>query len=755
MKIDNTPIIKDLVLIGGGHSNVTVLKKFGMKPLPGVRLTMICRDVHTPYSGMLPGLVAGHYAYDDAHIDLGVLARFAGARVFKSEVIGLDLDRKHVICDNRPPVPYDVLSINCGSTPRTSDVPGARENTIPVKPIDRFLNDWEALAQRVLNRENPISIAVVGAGAGGVEMLLAIQYRLEKLGSDLERHGPGVEFHLFGEHAQILPTHNESVRREFEVVLRDRAVNVHLGSPVVEVSGRTIVTRNGDRVTADEILWVTAAGAPSWPAQAGLSVNTDGFIEVTDTLQSVSHPDVFAAGDVAAMVNHPRPKSGVFAVRQGPPLANNLRRILLHHPLRKFRPQSRFLSLISTGDRNAVASWGGWAAKGRILWLAKDWIDRRFMRKFSDLPEMSDETSALVAEASGRYKTTKTMHATSMRCGGCGAKIGAAILGRVLGKLDQPARDNILIGLEQPDDAAVILMPPGMAAVHTVDSFRAMIDDPFVFGKIAANHSLSDIYAMGGQPQTALTIATLPFGLDAKTEDTLAQMMAGAMEILREAGATLIGGHTGEGAELSLGFAINGLIDPTKILRKGGIHPGDLLILTKPIGTGTLFAADMRHKAKGRWIQAALDSMTQSNKAGASCLLEHGARACTDVTGFGLLGHLGEMMRASAVDVEIELSAIPFLEGAENTVRAGILSSLHEQNEHSRDIVANHDEIHSDPRYPLVFDPQTAGGLLAAIPPERADSCIEQLRISGYMRAAKIGVAHPIRNQDARIFVRP
>jgi selenide,water dikinase len=322
---------------------------------------------------------------------------------------------------------------------------------------------------------------------------------------------------------------------------------------------------------------------------------------------------------------------------------------------------------------------------------------------------------------------------------GCGAKVGAPVLARALNTLTPVPRADVLIGLHEPDDAAVVEIPPGKVMVHTVDSFRAMIDDPYQFGKIAANHSLGDIYAMGAEPQTALAVATVPFGLEPKVEDTLTQMMSGAMEVLNDAGAALVGGHTSEGAELSLGFAINGFFDRDQVMRKGGLTPGDVIILTKPIGTGTLFAADMRHKAKGRWIVAALEYMVQSNRQGAACLLAHDTHACTDVTGFGLLGHLVEMVRASGVDVDLDLSAIPYMEGAEETVRAGIVSSLQPQNVRLRRAIANLDDASQDPRYPLIFDPQTAGGLLASLPAERAEGCIQALKGLGYDRSAIIG----------------
>ncbi len=742
MKAPDQPVLRDIVLVGGGHSHVAVLRRFGMHPLPGVRLTLICRDTHTPYSGMLPGYIAGHYGYDEVHIDLSRLARFAGARFLRDEAVGLDRGAGRVLCRERPPVAYDLLSINVGSTPQMAGVAGAAQHVVPVKPIHAFDARWRLLLERVRRHAGPTRIAVVGGGAGGVELALAMQYRLRNELRALGRDPDTLGCHLLTQDPDILPTHNARVRRAFERVLGRRGIVVHRNAEVNQVSAASLRTTAGETLEADEIIWVTRAGGAAWLRETGLALDADGFIQVSDTLQSLTDPNVFAAGDIASMVDHPLEKAGVFAVRQGPPLAENVRRAVEGRPLERYRPQRRWLALISTGDRSAVASRGAIALEGAWVWRWKDWIDRRFMAKFSELPEMQPDASTVAAPVKlDEEEAAQAISALAMRCGGCGAKVGATVISRALGALHPLERADVLIGLHAPDDAAVVRVPQGKAMVHTVDFFRAFIDDPWLFGKVAANHALGDIFAMGAEAQSATAIVTVPPGLEAKVEEVLFQMMSGAVEVLNEADCALVGGHTGEGRELALGFAVNGLVDAdmASVMRKSGMRPGEVLVLTKPIGTGTLFAAHERLQARGRWIDAALVSMCQSNRLGAKCLREHAASACTDLTGFGLLGHLVEMTRPSGVDAEIDLAALPVLEGAEETSAAGILSSLQPANVRLRRALRNQQEALGHPRYPLIFDPQTAGGLLASVPAERAEACLAALRTLGYTHAAAIG----------------
>jgi selenide,water dikinase len=358
------------------------------------------------------------------------------------------------------------------------------------------------------------------------------------------------------------------------------------------------------------------------------------------------------------------------------------------------------------------------------------------MEQFSNLPEMRDRKEHQIP-------SLPALNPEPMRCAGCGSKVGSTVLDRVLQRLQAEGntvkRDDILLGLDAPDDGAVVQVPPEQLMVHTLDHFRSFIDDPYLFGKIAANHSLSDIFAMGATPQSALAMVTVPYGTDEKVEETLYQLLCGAMQVLQQAQTPLVGGHTAEGSELAFGLACNGLVQCDRLLRKSGMQPGQVLILTKALGTGTLFAADMRYRAKGRWIDGVVESMLLSNREAAEVLREYGVTACTDVTGFGLLGHLVEMVRASGVGVELEIEAIPVLKGARETVGQGILSTLHPQNLRAARWIRNPIEHH--PNYPLLFDPQTSGGLLAAIPANRAEECQHALQALGYKGTRCIGRA--------------
>lgn len=731
MQVDSTPIRSDLVLIGGGHSHLLVLKYLAMNPIPGVRLTLIARDVHTPYSGMLPGYIAGHYAYDEAHIDLRPLAAYAGARLIHAEVNAIDAEQQLISLVDRPAMAYDLLSINIGSKPGMPDSAQATDTQFAVKPIDYFLDYWLRLEQRILAAQIPFKLAIVGAGAGGVELALSLQYRIKQVLPAATKLDQQLKLCLVTEDDQVLSSFNTKVQQRFSRVLKTHNIETLCNTRVDRFEAGRLYSANGDPLECDAVIWVSGASAPAWLIGTGLQLDERGFIAVNDCLQSLSHPQVFAAGDIASVERFPRPKSGVFAVRQGIPLAQNLCRILINRPLKSFKPQKQFLSLISTGERYAVASKGDWSFEGAWLWHLKNWIDKRFIRQFSELPEMPD---ALPDESA-----SDGLEIPLMRCGGCGSKIGSKVLKQVLDRLEIKTSQGVVMGLDAPDDAAVIEVPAGKLLVQSVDFFRSFIDDPFLFGKIATNHALSDLFAMGADPHSAMAIASIPFASEIKQQQELFQLMSGAVECLKENQTVLIGGHSTEASELGFGLSVNGFAERGQLLLKSGMQTGDCLLLTKPLGTGVLFAADMRRKAKGRWIDAVLEQMLTSNRDAASCLRRHGATACTDITGFGLIGHLYEMTQASAVAVEIDARQLPILEGTLEIIAQGIFSSLQPQNMRIKHTLEDRDNIANLPQYALLFDPQTAGGLLASLPADKSKACVEELRCSGYAQAIIIG----------------
>lgn len=721
---------KTLLLLGGGHTHAIALQEWGMNPLSGIRVILLNDVAYTPYSGMLPGQVAGFYDYEDTHIDLRRLARFAGAEFYIDKAVGLDVTQKQVICQSRPPITFDYLSIDIGSTPNTLAIPGAERYAIPAKPVSHFLPQWDRIVTQVQDTpQQPIHLAIVGGGAGGVELAFNIQAHLARCFRQAHQPETNLELHLFHRGDTLLSGHNPGASRRVEKALKQRGVHLHLGETVKEVTATQVVCESGLKIKYDAVFWVTQASAPQWLKDSDLKTNEKGFILVKNTLQSLSHDFIFAAGDIATMQHSPHPKAGVFAVRQGKPLIGNLRNIILNKPLQNYYPQKRYLALLGTGNRSAIASWGKLSWQSPFLWLWKDKIDRKFMDRFRDLPAKMESQKA--------DNTPPVMY-----CAGCGSKVGNNTLKSALKRLNFPSDTSIILGLDTPDDAALVKISPedrDAYFVHTIDGFTSLINDPFTFGKIATHHSLSDLFAMGATPKTVLTQVTLPHGSEIIKAEILYQVLAGVTTVLGEHQINLIGGHTTEGEDLALSLACNGIVQPSRLLTQNNLKPGQALILTKPLGTGVLFAGDRVYQAKGKWINTALESMLLSNQKSIEIFQQNGATSCTDITGFGLCGHLLEMVKVSRVSVQIQLDKIPIFDGAIAMVEAGILSSLQPQNLAIASEISASAAIQQSPQYQLLFDPQTAGGLLASVPPEAAESCLKQLQKGGYARSQIIG----------------
>jgi selenide, water dikinase len=383
LRAETKSIRTEIVLVGGGHAHVLVLSAFATRPEPGVRVTLVTADLATPYSGMLPGVIAGLYAPAEAHIDLVRLAAATGARLIHVSACGVDRDAKRVLLTGGPPLAYDLLSIDVGITPALGAIAGAQDHAIAVKPIGSFLPKLAALLASCRAAEGPRRIAVIGGGAGGVELVLSLRSRLRADARAHQWDAGGLSFVLVTD-GEILGAHNPKVRDAFRRLLAERGIALHEHRRASKIDGATIAFEGGFTLPADVVLIATDAGAPPWFAETGLARDAAGFLAVRPTLQVANDPAVFAAGDCAALIETPRPKAGVFAVRAGPPLAANLRRAARGEGLRPWSPQRRHLALISAGERYAVASRGAFKAEGAWVWTIKDIIDRRWMREYRD-----------------------------------------------------------------------------------------------------------------------------------------------------------------------------------------------------------------------------------------------------------------------------------------------------------------------------------------------------------------------------------
>ncbi|MDJ0510673.1 MAG: selenide, water dikinase SelD [Crocosphaera sp.] len=757
MESNLTQLTHHLVLIGGGHSHAIALQKWAMNPIPGVRLTLITDRTYTPYSGMLPGQVAGFYTFEETHIDLRHLTSFCQGNFCHDIAVELDLNNRQVICKSHPPISFDYLSIDIGSIPQQNTILGASDYAIPAKPVNQFLTAWEGVKNTVKNNPEQVhTLTIIGGGAGGVELAFNMRTCLTNILQQNGNNLDNLKINLIHKGDTILTGSGAWVSKKVESLLLENKTSIYLNETVLEIKSNytddyLVNCASGLEISSNWVFLVTQASAPEWLQKSGIKTDDKGFILVNNYLQSISHSYVFAAGDIATMQNYSRPKAGVFAVRQGQPLFNNLQAIILGNKLQDYHPQKNYLSLIGTGNKKAIAAWGDLGIEGSWLWNWKDKIDREFMNQFKYLSvEKMDnalQISKIFSNFLGNFKNNffsnqklqKDKNDTFMPCSGCGSKVGNSVLERTLKRLDIYQSSDISIGLKSPDDAAIIDISEQKLLVETIDYIPSFLSDPFIFGQITANHCLSDLWTMGATAHSVSALVTLPYGVDFVIEEILYQLLQGCLKVLNQYQVSLIGGHTLQGEKLGFGLACNGFVLPNQILQKSGMKEKEQLILTKPLGTGTLFAAEMIYKAKGKWLDNAIKSMLLANQKASEIFLKFEASACTDITGFGLLGHLIEMMKASQVSVELKLDKIPVLQGAMETLEDKITSSFHPKNLDNKVYVVQHEKFENLPQYSLLFDPQTSGGLLASVPIESAENCLEELRRVGYVDSQIIG----------------
>lgn len=725
----------EVVLLGAGHTNAHILRMWRMKGLPDTSLTCVSNYPIATYSGMLPGVLAGLYPPERMEIDLVRLCSSVGARLIVGQFSGLDIEERRLLFDDRPSLPFDVLSIGIGSVP-TRDGVELDETALAIKPMQTFLERFEQRVRELAERNGheALRAAVVGAGVGGVEVALCLPQRLRQI---LGNHA--FELTLINGSEQLArgtsPKMQALLTKEFE----SRGVTLRLGRRVKKVAAGAITFEDGDVIPADLVLWAPNASAPDALKQLQLPKDDRGFLLTDTTLKVPVDASIFAVGDTGTIEGSDLPKAGVYAVRQGRILWQNIKRSLDGRPLVEYRPQKDFLKLVNLGDGNAIAEYQGLTKRGRSAWQLKDWIDGRFMDKYQDYKPMEMEAEPPDPDGS------------AMRCAGCGGKVSGSVLSKVLRRLDIPPHEQVLLGLEQPDDAAIVKSSGGQPMTVTADFFTAPLDDPYLSGRIAALNSASDVFALGAQPIAALALATLPVGKPRQQEQLLYEMLAGSLYEFRKMGATLVGGHTIEGPQITIGFTMLADQGSSKPRTKASLRPGDHLVLTKPLGTGVLLVAHMNAECRAEWMTPLLDSMLLSNQPAAALVDEFDIAGLTDITGFGLAGHLLEMLSASDLVCDLTLEQLPLLAGVAELSARGVESTLAPANRAAEVEIRVSEPQRRSERYQILFDPQTSGGLVLGVREPDVEQVLRRLSEQSDVPAAVIGHVDRLSGDTPRI----
>ena len=580
-----------ILLAGGGHSHALLLKRWAMRPKqrPSGLITLVNRNSTSLYSGMVPGLIAGQYQRDAASIDLRQLCNRAGVALVIAEIIGIDPDQDQLLLKKRPPLRYRRLSLNLGAESRSSTHSG-----VPIKPLEAAL---DFLARQDSNYTEPF--CVVGGGLAGQEVALA-----------LRRRWP----------TRPLTLISQSLHHDQAAARRLREANINLTAEAARQQTATLLC--------------TGSQAPYWLADA-LPVDANGRIRTNATLSVCGHPKLFASGDCGMIQSAPRPPSGVWAVRSAAILARNLLAAERGQPLQPWRPQTQALQLMGNPSQRPDQAWGRWGPlslpDNQWLWWVKQRIDQHFIDGFQPRRAMSQDDQA-------------------MACRGCAAKLPAAPLRAALEQagLRGPAEDAAEIGGEPP-------------RLQSVDGFPALLNDPWLNARLTTLHACSDLWACGARIDHAMAVVTLPAVGAELQQELLAQTLAGIRSVLSEQGAHLIGGHTLEARSPtpnppSLGLQVALSVTGTAFgipWPKIGLQAGDALLLSRPLGTGVLFAAAMAGAAHPTDLDRALQVMNHSQHHLVKALHQYkDIHACTDIPGFGLLGHLGEMLNE---DVRLKL----------------------------------------------------------------------------------------------------
>ncbi len=699
--------IDHLVLAGGGHTHALVLLRWAMNPKlkPVGMITLVNKSSTTIYSGMFPGVLAGKYKIDEIIIDLRNLASKAGVSFVMAEIDGIAPKKKKLLLAGRPEIEYSSLSLNIGTKTNWNSkffTPGDKNLAVPIKP---FSESYKFIIDQDIHKDDSSAkpFVIIGGGLAGIEIAFSLRKRWPK--------------------RPILLKVKFGWKINKNLLKNLKALNIE-------------ITQKNSSILYPALI-CTGDTSFDWIKDSGLPIDKKGRVLTKKTLQVLNYPELFAVGDCGVIKDHPRPASGVWAVRSAKPLARNLERKSKGLKLEEWKPQRKAIQLLDISSNKkgskAFVSWGK-VMFGPFDFLSrlKELIDKRFISNF-DL--INDINSEMLSE--------KEM----IKCRGCAAKLAFSPLISALNKLD-------LIESSADDSIDIGILNSNKILIQSVDGFPSLISDPWLNGRLLAFHACSDIWACGGSVVSAQSVVNLPCLPSKLQQELLFQVLSGLNSALTIQGAKLIGGHTLESRKVSeepfsLGIesslTVNGIIDNKKSFwSKGGMKKGDQILISRPLGTGIIFSALMNGQVKPSIIDSVLKEMNKSQHVIVNHINQLTninsyskiVNACTDITGFGLLGHLSEMLESTNSDqlkmnleplkIILELTNIPVYDGVKELLDKGFESTLAPSNEiflrnidgdeNLRIELINNESVSKCLTYnsmlKILVDPQTCGPLV-------------------------------------------
>lgn len=677
-----------IILAGAGHANIQCLKMFAMKPIPGAHVLLVSEQDSAPYSGMLPGFMYGKYSEEEIHFNLWNLCSRAGVTFIRDKITAIDANKRQLsFSSGRASLEYDILSLNLGIKPRQLEGHANEERVLMLKPISRLIEGWKKFLNLLneLPKQEKWKVAVVCGGPAGVETAVAINETALKCGKM-------VSIHLLQASDRLMESLPHEASHQALKKMQAAGFKIHLATRVVEIFGQEIKCSDGTLFDFDFIFVATEATPPCALSNSGLSLSEKGFLQVNQKLQSISHPEVFAAGDCTHFVSSPLPKAGVFAVRQGRILEKNIRAYahsVDQTKLSSYRPQKNFLKLIQLPMGEVMATRGIFSITSKYFSAWKEHIDRKFMQRFGTI-ERSQEMMTSTAPA----------QEFNNMCLGCGAKVSQNILQAVISQLK---KDFQTVMPESVEDCYPLSLQ-SQKNYLSIDGLRSFLPDPSLVGKVSMLHALSDLWVSGVKPHSLAVSLGVAARSELSQRNYLLQIMSGILSVCLEHGIHLINAHTFENSDDHLSLTVIGEKQES-LLRKSGAKVGDLIVMNKPLGTGILLQALQHGDVTLKSMEELLRVFNRPN------ILPNPAyfSTATDVTGFGLVGHLLEVLEASKLSAKLNVSTIPILSGTESYLAKGYRSYLIDSNRRCS-IGKVSDNL---PDY--LFDPQTNGAVLAFI----------------------------------------